>query len=337
LFGGAWLDPGGVMNGMGDAKNANADAKNAKGTPRVEPVWDAGHTARDEAKPPGTDGGLLGMTGGNWRVYAAVAAISVATGLVNALSAAQDAARRGDPYDLATPLLWEMSSIAAIILVAPVLFFAVRRMRASPQWGLRIALATVATVAFSALHIAGMVGIRKAVRWLAGGAYDFHVSLATVIYEFRKDVLTSLLIGGAFWLIDRWSDAEPLQRATTAPAASTATVPEMVWLRDGTTRIRVAPRDIVWISSAGNYVEYRLANGDNHLIRGTLAAAEAELACFNLSRIHRTRLANLRRVTAVDMKPSGDFELTFDTGQTLQGSRRYRDAVTVLGRGPAAR
>jgi hypothetical protein len=31
-------------------------------------------------------------------------------------------------------------------------------------------------------------------------------------------------------------------------------------------------------------------------------------------------------------KSSGDFELTFDTGQTVSGSRRYRDAVAALER-----
>ncbi len=110
----------------------------------------------------------------------------------------------------------------------------------------------------------------------------------------------------------------------------------MVWLRDGTTRIRFEPRDIVWISSAGNYVEYSLANGSNHLVRGTLASAETQLARFNLVRMHRTRLANQDRVTAVEMKPSGDFELTLDTGQTVQGSRRYKNAVASLDRSAPA-
>ena len=81
----------------------------------------------------------------------------------------------------------------------------------------------------------------------------------------------------------------------------------MVWLRDGTTRIRIEPRDIIWISSAGNYVEYSLADGRNHLVRGTLAAAETELARFNLARVHRTRLANLDRVTARGVEAIGRF------------------------------
>ena len=57
---------------------------------------------------------------------------------------------------------------------------------------------------------------------------------------------------------------------------------------------------------------------------------------FNLARIHRTRLANLERVTGMEMKPSGDFELTFDTGQTVLGSRRYKTAVASLDRGGAS-
>jgi DNA-binding LytR/AlgR family response regulator len=57
---------------------------------------------------------------------------------------------------------------------------------------------------------------------------------------------------------------------------------------------------------------------------------ETQLARFNLARVHRTRLANLDRVTTVELKPSGDFELSFDTGQTVVGSRRYRNAIASL-------
>ncbi len=51
------------------------------------------------------------------------------------------------------------------------------------------------------------------------------------------------------------------------------------------------------------------------------------LVGFNLARIHRTRLANLDRVSRVQSKPSGDFDLTFDSGHTVSGSRRYRSTV----------
>ena len=104
----------------------------------------------------------------------------------------------------------------------------------------------------------------------------------------------------------------------------------MVWLRDGSTRIRIEPPDILWVSSAGNYVEYCLAGGVNHLVRGTLAAEEARLAPFNIVRVHRTRLVNLTRVSELKPGANGDFELTLDTGQAISGSRRYRDAVASI-------
>ena len=305
------------------------DVKNAPDRSGVEPVWDQNRTAWDEPPPSGTSGWLRGISGTDRWLYLAVAAVSLAIGIVNAFSAAQDSAWRSGAYDLRTPLFWEMSSIATIILVAPVLFFGVRRVRHASTWPLRLALAAAAIIVFSTLHICGMVGIRKFVMWLAGGSYDFHFSAATLIYEFRKDVVTCLLIGGTLWLIDSRRQAQPIP-ATTPTTAEPA--PHLVWLRDGSTRIRIEPKEIIWISSAGNYVEYSLANGGNHLVRGTLAAAESQLARHNLARVHRTRLANLDRVKAVELKPSGDFELTFDTGQTVAGSRRYKNAIASLER-----
>ena len=309
------------------------DVKNAHDRSGAEPVWDQNRTAWDGPQPHGTSGWLRGISGTERRFYLAIAAVSLAIGIVNALSAAQDAAWRGGAYDLRTPLLWEMSSIATIILIAPVLFVSVRRVRHAAGWPSRLALAAAAIVIFSALHIAGMVGTRKFVMWLGGGSYDFHFSTATLIYEFRKDVVTCLLIGGSLWLIDSRRET---QAVATAPVAAAEPTPHLVWLRDGSTRIRIEPREIIWISSAGNYVEYSLADGGNHLVRGTLAAAESQLARYNLARVHRTRLVNLDRVKAVELKPSGDFELTFDTGQTVAGSRRYRNAIASLERDTAS-
>jgi LytTr DNA-binding domain len=261
--------------------------------------------------------------------YAAVAVIALGIGLVNALSAAQDALWRGAPYDLGRRLLWEMTSILVILLLVPLLQAGVQRMRRSPSRPGQAGLALATIAIFSALHIVGMVGLRKLVLGVAGGGYDFHFSLATVVYEARKDIVTALLIGSAIWLFDgnrkpAATDVVSPPTGDTAPAT-----PQGLWLRDGASRVRVLPADIVWVASAGNYIEYGMADGTRHLIRGTLASAESQLAGFNIARIHRTRLANLDRATALTAKPSGDFDLTFDTGETVQGSRRYRSAVDL--------
>jgi LytTr DNA-binding domain len=311
--------------------NLMSDVRNAQSRPGVEPVWDQDRAAWDEARPGGTSGGLRGISSADWLLYGAVAAVSLGIGIVNALSAAQDAAWRGGVYDARTPLLWEMTSIVTIIALAPALFVAVRRMRHVSGWPLRIGLAVAAIIVFSTLHIAGMVGLRKLAMFLAGGAYDFHFSVATLIYEFRKDVITCLLIGGALWLIDSRREAQQSRSImATVPGDPPSVAPHMVWLRDGSTRIRIEPRDILWIGSAGNYVEYSLADGVNHLVRGTLAAEQARLTKFNIMRVHRTRLVNLSRVTGLKAGANGDFELTLDTGQVIPGSRRYRDAVASI-------
>jgi hypothetical protein len=308
-----------------------SDVKNAGERPGVEPVWDENPPAWDGARPRGISGVLGGIEGADWLFYGAVGVVAVGIGLVNALSKAQDVAWHGGVYDAGTPLLWEMTSIAVIMMLAPILIGAARRMQRAAGWPLRIGLAVAAILVFSALHIAGMVGLRKLVLHLAGGAYDFRFSVVTLIYEFRKDVITCLLIGGALWLLDGYRAAQQSRSATaTPPANPPSTAPHMVWLRDGSTRIRLEPADILWVSSAGNYVEYRLADGANHLVRGTLAAEEARLTKFNIVRVHRTRLVNLTRVSGLKPGPNGDFELTLDTGQTLSGSRRYRRAIASI-------
>jgi hypothetical protein len=311
--------------------NFMTDVKNAQERPRVEPVWDRSQPARDEMSPRGISGELRGISGGDWLLYGAVPAVALGIGVVNALSVAQDVAWRGGAFDVRTPLFREMSSIVVIVLVAPILFVAVRRMRHASGWLLRLALAVAAIVAFSTLHIAGMVGLRKIVMYLVGGSYDFRFSAAALIYEFRKDLITCLLIGGSLWLIDSRRETQQSHLvAAAAPPDPPSGAPHLVWLRDGSTRIRIEPSDILWVGSSANYVEYSLADGRSHLVRGTLAAEEARLARFNIVRVHRTRLVNLARVNGLRPGPNGDFELTLDTGQVVPGSRRYRDAVTSI-------
>jgi LytTr DNA-binding domain len=307
------------------------DVKDAPNQPAAKPVWDQNTPSRDETRAAGTSGWWRGMIGEDRLIYASVALVAVVIGIVGALSTADDIARRSGVYDPWTPLLWDMTSIAVIILLMPALLAIVRRIRREPVPAIRVALVIGTIVFFSAIHITGMVWLRKLIMALAGGAYDFRFSLATVLYEFRKDVVTCVLIGGGMWLMDSRREAQRALEVIAPPAAaSPPSTPQTIWLRDGAKSIRIEPRDILWISSAGNYIEYSLADGSNHLIRGTLAAAESELSRFGLARIHRTRLANLDRVSALQSKPSGDFDLTFDTGHSVVGSRRYRGAVSKL-------
>jgi LytTr DNA-binding domain-containing protein len=313
------------------ATNFMSDVNNEQQRARVEPVLDRNTPASDQARTVTASAGVAGMSGTDWLLYGSVPVITLAIGIVNALSIAQDISRHGGVYEIRTPLLWEMSSVIMIILSAPLLFVAIWRMRRASGWLPRAGLAIAAMFAFSTLHIAGMVGLRKLLMFLIGGSYDFHLSLGTLVYEFRKDVITCLLIGGALWLIDTRREAQQLRHTQSSARQDLPSAkPHIVWLRDGSSRIRIDPAEILLISSAGNYVEYSLASGISHLVRGTLAGEEARLKDYNLVRVHRTRLINLSRVTGFQGGPNGDFELTLDTGQTVSGSRRYRQAVASI-------
>lgn len=295
--------------------------------PCVETEGDRHTSGWDRAETPGTSGGERGTSGARWGIYAIIAGVSLAFALVNAFSAAHDAARRGAAYDLRLPLLWELTSAAVIVSLSPLIGLGVQRIRRGIGWPLQVLWAAGTILAFSALHIAGMVGLRKLALATVGGSYSFGFSVSEFTYELRKDIVTCFMLGGAFWL------AITRRKALAAAAAAVPSMtpsPGVLWLRDGSARIRIEPGDIVGVSSAGNYVEYSLTGGRTHLVRGTLAAEESRLTKFNIVRVHRTRLVNLFRVTGLQSVGSGDFELTLDTGDVISGSRRYRAAIASI-------
>jgi hypothetical protein len=293
----------------------------------VETERDRIDRGRDEAQTAGTSGGDRVMNGASWNIYVIFVVVLLAFAVVNAFSAAHDAVRRGGTYDVGLPLLWELTSAVVIVALLPLIDFAVRHVGRQPKWLLKAFWAVGTILVFSALHIAGMVAVRKLALATVGRSYSFGLSLSEFFYEFRKDVVTCCVIGGGFWLGIKRREAIADKAAESDRAAPT---PSVLWLRDGATRIRIEPREIVWVSSAGNYVEYAMLGGRTHLVRGTLAAEEARLIRFNVVRVHRTRLVNLARVSGLKAGPNGDFELALDTGQAISGSRRYRSAVASI-------
>lgn len=291
---------------------------------------------RDESQRAGMSGGEAVTNGGEraprggavrlpgWLPHLAIALGTAATCLVNAFSTSHDLARLGRAVPLWQPLLWEASSGVVILALTPL----VRRLvlisltRTSRPWPLT-ALHAGAILAFSALHVGGMVMLRKLGYWAAGsGGYSFGLSSGNLFYELRKDVLVYLLLAAVFWLFELWRRRSQPQVAAPAPAG--------FWLRDGMINLRLEPTEIVAVVSAGNYVEYCLASGRRHLIRATLQGEEERLRPLGFSRIHRTRLVNIARIRRIAGKPSGDFDVETDTGESFAGSRRYRESLAAL-------
>jgi LytTr DNA-binding domain len=277
-----------------------------------------------------TSGAARGTSGRPLFAYGVVAFVTAAFWLVNSLTTADDAVRRGGAYRLGWPMFFEGTSAIAILALMPLMRRGVALVRRGGSWQAMAMRAGALCLLFALAHILGMVALRKLAFLGMGSNYSFNIATETP-YELRKDIVTALLIGLAFWSVDRPAPPpEPSgdEMAQRPPGDAKAPDP-VLWLRDGATRIRVDAREIVWVASAGNYVEFSLVDA-RHLVRGTLAGEEARLLPFGLARVHRTRLANLNHAVAVEPRPSGDFALRMDTGEILIGSRRYRDAVAGL-------
>jgi hypothetical protein len=308
----------------------------------VHPARDEWRLRRDEWLGLGPGGSQLGSRGrvSIRAIYVGIAAIVVVSCLVNAFSAAYDLARLGRPHRYWEPFVWEASSAVVVIALLALPRYAAilagsiaRRPLRAGILGLGLALL------FSAVHICGMVLLRMSVYAALGGSYSFNWSVAEVLYELRKDLLGFTTLAIVFWLAERafgvsGRGVSTRDATVDAPAGEAfAELPSSteLWLRDGRTSILVDAREVLWVASAGNYVEYAVASGRRHLIRSTLQAEEARLSALGIARIHRTRLINLKRVVAISGRPSGDFELRLDTGETIVGSRRYRGAVAGIG------
>jgi hypothetical protein len=252
-----------------------------------------------------------------------IACLAVVVVTVNASSDYMEMTRAGRAFVWWEPVLWEATSAAVILAMAPLVGRAVRRWRPSGSNLIKpLAIHAGLTIPFAAGHILGIWALREAVYALAGlpyGFFDDGVGLVA-FYEWRKDALTYASIAGVYWLFDH------LARRNAPPAA--AARDERLELRDGGAAMFVPPAEITHIEAAGNYVEVHMA-GRSHLVRGTLAAFETRLAPRGFVRVHRSRLVNRAKIAAIKPTASGDLEIALLDGRVLAGSRRYRAGLAI--------
>jgi two-component system, LytTR family, response regulator len=96
---------------------------------------------------------------------------------------------------------------------------------------------------------------------------------------------------------------------------------------DGFSLVRVDTVD--WIESANNYVVLHCGL-KHHLMGETLSNLESRLNPEKFLRIHRCRIVNLSRITAVRPFLSGTYQLELQCGTRLTTGKQYNDAVRGL-------
>ena len=93
------------------------------------------------------------------------------------------------------PMVWELSSVVVIFALIPLVvrFEAHFRLDGHPRWRIAMAHAGGALI-FSALHVAGMLLLRKLAYAVVGQRYGFDSLAIQAFYELQKDLITYVVI-----------------------------------------------------------------------------------------------------------------------------------------------
>jgi hypothetical protein len=294
--------------------SAAAPAKEARG---------GGRAIGDIRQWLGMSGDLLGMSGGTgWRAFAySLLALGTLVGVVNIIDVIT-ILHEEPGYGLLGPIVWEGSSWLSWVAFAWIswIFFRLAPPAVRPRW--RLLVHPVGAVVFSLAHVTGFLLLRKFVYWLAGDVYTFGAFWPHFAYELAKDSLGYALTIGGFAVIEQLVLAKAQTRASAAGEA-------MFAIRDGARIVRVPVKDILAVSSAGNYVEFALQGGRKVLMRSPLSAIEAELAVHGFVRVHRSWIVNAMQMTG--LKPEGSGDYTVELGAlSVPLSRRFPEALARL-------
>lgn len=302
-------------------------------TDETPEAWADRRPRGDGASSRGTNGAASGtsgapagpsslrMTPGSWALAVVLMALSA---FVNVMTILDDAHRRGVRMPLILPLTLEATSAVAALAAFMIVVIALRiaPLDRGPLWR-TVAVHVGGSLVFSGAHVALMTLLRWVLFALAGHRYAF--SIAEMPYEYRKDLLTYLVIGATFWLVTRQGWTSPPTGERSAPS-----MPATFDIRDGASILRVGVSEILAATAAGNYVEFALEDGRRPLMRAPLSQVEAALAPHGFVRTHRSWLVNAARVRALSPAGSGDFRLDLGCGVAAPLSRRYPAALARL-------
>lgn len=252
-----------------------------------------------------------------------------------------DRQRDGLPIDWWQPALWSWSSALLVLALLPaVLWFTQRWPLHLDTWRRNLAWYLPASVAWSLLHVGGMVGLRKLVYAARGSSYDFGNWPGELLYEYSKDARTFigivLLIHG-YRLLVRLMQGEASLLGVPDSGAPVEPVdrPERFLVRKLGREFLIATTAIVRLQASGNYVNLQVA-GRDYPLRTTIAAIEAKLDPARFARVHRSYIVNLDRITSIEPLETGDARVHLDDGTSIPCSRRYRNALrATAGQGGA--
>lgn len=269
-----------------------------------------------------------------WYGFAMLGAYLSINAVVNATTVIMDARRGGElPFELWAPFVWEFSSAVTIFgLIWPIAWLTLKRPFDWSRVGFSVLMYALAALTFSIAHVSIMIAIREVVYSLLGSSYDFGPILLGFVYEFRKDLLTFILIlivvFAYRFIVSRLMGEANLLAEGEEPASDTPVVASLdrLLVKKLGKEFIVKLEDVEWMESSGNYVNLHVKERI-YPIRKTLHALTQEIADKGFCRIHRSHAINLDSVDSIEPSPSGDAEVTLSSGKVLNISRRYKDEL----------
>ena len=265
----------------------------------------------------GMNGAIMRMDGrARLTLFYSFAAIAVLVAVINAINVISD---QENGLGLAGPMIAEGSSWLSLLAFLWIPWMAWRWAPPDvrPRW--KLLLHGPAALALSVAHVGSFDLLRILAYRIAGMHYAFGPFITQLQFEMRKDVLGYAVFIGLFSLFDHL-----LRRQSETPLE-----PSTFDIRDGARLTRVKLADVLAVTSAGNYVEFILADGRRLLMRAPLRSVEQELAPRGFLRTHRSWLVNASKVTT--LKPEGSGDYTVELGsQSVPLSRRFPDALAKL-------
>lgn len=260
-------------------------------------------------------------------------AMTVFAAAGNTITVTMEMTRAGLVFHPMEPAIWEWSSNLVILALVPAVAWFTRRFPMHlDTWRRQLPWYVFASLAYSALHVAGMVALRKATYALGGESYDFGPVLRQFLYEYVKDARTFLsavlVIEGYRFLLRRLQGEASLLDAPDdeAPPVEPVERPERFLVRKLGREFLVAANDIESLQASGNYVNLRV-RGREYPLRSTIAAIETRLDPARFQRVHRSHIVNLDHVASLEPLDTGDARVHLKDGSTLPCSRRYLGAL----------
>lgn len=256
-------------------------------------------------------------------------------GVANLFILWADASRERGSIDLQAAAINEASSIAMSLALLPFLLAACRRWPIRLEnWKTRLPLYFAASIAWTLLHVAGMVALRQAIHAALGGRYDYGPWLGGLLYEYGKDLQTFFLIvvvaqSFAWYARLRQGEAHALSlpdEGVPAVPEAASERPQRFIVRKLSREFLIATDDIEWLQANGNYVNLHLA-GRAFPLRATIGGIEAQLDASRFVRVHRSHIVNLAFVDSIEPTDAGDARLHMKDGTVIPCSRRYRAAL----------